>query len=73
LIVGTACDTDTVYPGRSYRRKAADAASSAERALGVLDVSAILGPGKYLLDVQAHYTSTTELVEGGQLLLLSLP
>jgi hypothetical protein len=33
----------------------------------------ILGEGWYLLDVQAHYGTDTELVEGGQFLALHLP
>ncbi|MFM8489415.1 MAG: Ig-like domain-containing protein, partial [Bacteroidota bacterium] len=41
-----------------------------EESSGVIDVSSILGAGTYLLNVQAHYTTTTELVEGGQLLLM---
>jgi hypothetical protein len=32
-----------------------------------------LGEGKYLLDVQAHYSISGELVEGGQLLQLQIP
>ncbi|HCP12094.1 MAG TPA: hypothetical protein DIT89_07145, partial [Planctomycetaceae bacterium] len=41
-----------------------------EESSGVIDVSSILGAGSYLLNVQAHYTTTSELVEGGQLLLM---
>ncbi|MEI8213552.1 MAG: VCBS domain-containing protein, partial [Planctomycetota bacterium] len=44
--------------------------SSDEESSGVIDVSSILGEGSYLLNVQAHYPTTTELVEGGQLLLM---
>jgi hypothetical protein len=32
-----------------------------------------LGAGKYLVDVQAHYNITGELVQGGQLLELKVP
>ena len=32
-----------------------------------------LGEGWYLLDVQAHYTTTGELVQGGQLLAMHVP
>jgi hypothetical protein len=32
-----------------------------------------LGQGWYLLDVQAHYTITGELVQGGQLLAIHVP
>lgn len=39
-----------------------------EEASGILDVQQILGPGMFLVDVQAHYAITGELVEGGQLL-----
>src|SRR5262249_33882987 len=51
-----------------------------EETSGVIDMSAILGPGTYLLDDQAHYlinaanpngfSNPNELVEGGQLMLI---
>lgn len=42
-----------------------------EESSGVIDMSAILGAGTYLVNVQAHYNiGDTELVEGGQLLLM---
>ncbi len=42
-----------------------------EESSGVIDVSDILGPGTYLLDVQAHFNpGNPELVEGGQLLMM---
>ncbi len=54
-----------------------------EETSGVIDVSSILGAGKYLLVDQSHYAinSTTprgfqnpnELVEGGQLMQLRVP
>jgi hypothetical protein len=47
-----------------------------EESSGVIDISAILGSGWYLLDVQAHYnpdSSDPELVEGGQLLAMHIP
>jgi hypothetical protein len=45
-----------------------------EESSGVIDVSAILGSGWYLLDVQAHYNpGDAELVEGGQLLAMHIP
>ena len=44
-----------------------------EESSGIIDVSDILGDGWFLLDVQAHYATTTELVEGGQLLALHYP
>lgn len=43
-----------------------------EESSGVIDVSSILGPDTYLLDVQAHYPLAGELVEGGQLLALRI-
>ena len=44
-----------------------------EEASGIIDASDILGPGWFLLDVQAHYANGLELVEGGQLLALYNP
>jgi hypothetical protein len=44
-----------------------------EESSGVIDARDILGPGWFLLDVQAHYATDTELVEGGQLLALYNP
>ena len=41
-----------------------------EESSGIIDVSDILGEGTYLLDVQAHYSTTPTLVEGGQLLVM---
>ena len=43
-----------------------------EESSGVIDVSDILGKGWFLLDVQAHYAISGELVEGGQLLALRI-
>jgi len=39
-----------------------------EESSGIIDASDIMGPGWFLLDVQAHYNNGPELVEGGQLL-----
>lgn len=44
-----------------------------EEASGIIDATAILGAGWFLLDVQAHYGIPGELVEGGQLLALYDP
>ena len=52
-----------------------------EESSGIIDASSILGPGWFLFDVQAHYTSgtangitiDTELVEGGQLIAMYVP
>ena len=44
-----------------------------EESSGIIDAQDILGPGWFLLDVQAHYGLGGELVEGGQLLALYNP
>jgi hypothetical protein len=47
-----------------------------EESSGVIDASEILGPGMFLIDVQAHYTpptNATEAVEGGQFLAIFNP
>ncbi|MFN0018097.1 MAG: calcium-binding protein [Pirellulaceae bacterium] len=46
-----------------------------EESSGVIDMTDILGAGKYLVDVQAHtaFTADPTLVEPGQLLLISVP
>jgi hypothetical protein len=44
-----------------------------EESSGVIDASALLGEGWYLLVQQAHYANDAELVEGGQLLALHIP
>jgi hypothetical protein len=45
-----------------------------EEASGIIDASAILGPGWWLVDDQAHYgIGDTELIEGGQLLAIYDP
>jgi hypothetical protein len=46
-----------------------------EETSGIIDMEDILGPGWFLFDAQAHYTTgiAPELVEGGQLLALYNP
>jgi hypothetical protein len=44
-----------------------------EEGSGIIDVSSILGEGMYLMVDQAHYATTTELVEGGQFLAMYNP
>ena len=44
-----------------------------EESSGIIDAQDILGPGWFLLDTQAHYSITGELVEGGQLQALFNP
>jgi hypothetical protein len=60
-------DPDRFLPGSS------NFLTQDEESSGVIDVSDILGEGWFLLDVQAHYSITGELVEGGQLLALHYP
>ena len=43
-----------------------------EEASGIIDMKNILGKGKFLLVDQAHYSTNTELVEGGQLLAMTV-
>lgn len=43
-----------------------------EEASGVIDMRNILGSGKFLFVSQAHYATTSELVEGGQLLAMTI-
>jgi hypothetical protein len=43
-----------------------------EESSGVIPAP-FLGEGKYLIDVQAHYATDPELVEGGQLMVLQVP
>jgi Domain of unknown function (DUF4114)/Bacterial protein of unknown function (DUF839) len=49
--------------------------SKDEESSGVIDVQEILGPGWFLLDAQAHYSTNIDpsLVEGGQLLAIYNP
>ena len=44
-----------------------------EESSGVIPVDDILGEGWLLIDVQAHYGTDAELVEGGQLLAVRVP
>ncbi|MFT3683398.1 MAG: GC-type dockerin domain-anchored protein [Phycisphaerales bacterium] len=45
-----------------------------EEASGIIDAEDVLGPGWFLLDMQAHYTTTFQgLVEGGQLMAMYIP
>ncbi|MGC4087140.1 MAG: hypothetical protein QM756_04395 [Polyangiaceae bacterium] len=44
-----------------------------EEASGIVDASDVIGPGWFLVDVQAHYATDSELVEGGQLLAIYDP
>jgi hypothetical protein len=44
-----------------------------EESSGIIDASNLLGPGWFLLDVQAHYGISGELVQGGQLLAMFDP
>ena len=44
-----------------------------EETSGIVDAYDIVGPGWWILNMQAHYPSTVELVEGGQLLAVYIP
>lgn len=44
-----------------------------EEASGIIDAESILGEGWLLLNVQAHYNISGELVQGGQLLAIQIP
>lgn len=44
-----------------------------EEASGIIDATAVLGAGWWLVDVQAHYAQPGELVEGGQYLAIYDP
>jgi hypothetical protein len=44
-----------------------------EESSGIIDAESLLGPGWFLLDVQAHYPNGPTLVEGGQLLAIFNP
>lgn len=44
-----------------------------EEASGIIDAWDIIGPGWFLMDMQAHYGISGELVEGGQLMAMYVP
>jgi MYXO-CTERM domain-containing protein len=44
-----------------------------EETSGIVDAWDIIGPGWWLLDMQAHYGISGELVEGGQLMAVFIP
>jgi hypothetical protein len=44
-----------------------------EESSGIIPMNHILGEGWYLLDVQAHYATDAELVEGGQIIAIHFP
>ncbi|TWT44895.1 hypothetical protein RAS1_13140 [Phycisphaerae bacterium RAS1] len=44
-----------------------------EESSGIIDASGVLGPGWFLLTLMAHYSSTFELVEGGQIMAMFVP
>jgi hypothetical protein len=60
-------DPDRFAPGGS------DFLTNDEESSGVIPAFDILGEGWYLVDVQAHYGTDAELVEGGQLLAIHIP
>lgn len=62
-----------VHDSTRFLNGSANFLTQDEEASGILDVQSILGPGMYLVDVQAHYSISGDLVEGGQLLALYNP
>lgn len=57
-----------VHDSTRFLNGSANFLTQDEEASGILDVQSILGPGMFLVDVQAHYGIPGDLVEGGQLL-----
>ena len=68
---------DLVELGQHYPQRFLQDGSSFltqdEESSGIIDMADILGPGWYLLDVQAHYSTDSETVQGGQLLAMFDP
>jgi hypothetical protein len=60
-------DNDPVTPGVQARL------TRDEETSGIIDAWDILGPGWWLLNMQAHYGIAGELVEGGQLMAVFIP
>lgn len=60
-------------PARFQPGTASPLLTQDEESSGIVDASASIGPGWFLLDVQAHYPNGLLLVEGGQLLALYNP
>lgn len=44
-----------------------------EESSGIIDLQSILGPGKFLIADQSHYSIPSPVLEGGQLLILTMP
>ncbi len=57
-----------IHDSTRFKAGSANFLTQDEEASGPIDAQAILGPGMFLVDVQAHYGVPGELVEGGQLL-----
>ncbi len=57
-----------VHDSTRFKNGSANFLTQDEEASGPIDAQAVLGPGMFLVDVQAHYGIPGELVEGGQLL-----
>jgi len=60
-------DSDLLTPGLQARL------TNDEETSGIIDAWDILGPGWWLLNMQAHYGIAGELVEGGQLMAAFIP
>ncbi len=57
-----------VHDSTRFLLNASNYLTQDEESSGIIDVSAILGPGMFLTTVQAHFGLPGEIVEGGQLL-----
>lgn len=67
-IATDALTTVGIHDSTRFKTGAANFLTQDEEASGPIDAQAVLGPGMFLVDVQAHYTVPGEVVEGGQLL-----
>jgi hypothetical protein len=67
-IATDALTTVGVHDSTRFKLGGANYLTQDEEASGPVDAQAVLGPGMFLVDVQAHYSIPGELVEGGQLL-----
>lgn len=63
-----ALTTIAVHDSTRFKAGSANFLTIDEEASGPIDAQAILGPGWFLVDDQAHYGIPGEVVEGGQLL-----
>jgi hypothetical protein len=60
--------TVAIHDSTRFKTGAANFLTQDEEASGPIDAQAILGPGWFLVDDQAHYSLGGDIVEGGQML-----